>query len=168
MKVKHLKIKQFNMDNEVEFLEKTRLGKLFKLIFKNEYEAKLVYRILKFIKKQKNGLRVYGSTYKMCKMLNISYTYYMKLLKKLEELRLIEYVKHAQPIPIEKTLKKEDTKLAKDVTLHLEKRHKGKFIVLSDSTYFVMFLSWSARDWIQFKRPPSIEELFEEMTQQCE
>jgi len=131
-------------------------------MYKNRKEAKKAYEILQLIKKEPEGIRVYGNTYKMCKYLDISYPYLIKLLKTMENVGLIEYVKHYFPEPITQTLKKEDTKLEEDVIMHYEKRHRSAFIVLSNSVKFVRLLSSTARDWIRFRRQPLIFELAEE------
>jgi len=135
---------------------------MFDLMYKNRKEAKKAYEILQLIKKEPEGIRVYGNTYKMCKYLGISYPYLIKLLKTMENVGLIEYVKHYFPETITQTLTKEETKLEEDVIMHYEKRHRTSFIVLSNSVKFVRFLSSTARDWIRFRRPPTYFELAEE------
>ena len=162
-----MKTKQFNLDNEEDFF-KSDLGKMFQLIFKNNKEATLAYKLLQLIKEERHGIRVYGNTYKICEQLNISYPYLIKLLRIIENLGFIEYVKYSVPVIITQTLKKEDTKLTDDIVMHYEKRQRSAFIVLSNSVKFVKFLSSSARDWIRFRKISSLFGLSEEESEKNE
>jgi len=153
--------REINLDNEEEFVQ-SYIGKVFKMIFKDDHEIAIIFKFLKVIKSNIKGFRVYGNQVKLCKYLGISAPYFYKLKKKLLELGIIEEVNYPHPLAIKTNLPKNETNLNEDIALYSERRSKSKFLILSSSTKFVNTLSNAIYQWIKFRKPSLVAEMIVE------
>lgn len=150
------------LDKEEEFT-RSRLWFLFKLIFHNEQEALRAYRILKCIKRESHGFRIHGNKMALTQACKTTIPALNRTLKKMIDLKMIE-VREITSNAVNRNLRtKEETGLAEDFMLVRESKRKSKFLVISDSIWFVSIISLGLEEWIKFKRPPLITKLTMEM-----
>ena len=147
-----MKSKQINLDNEERFIKKSNMGWVLKFIFKNEQNLRFAYRIMKMIKEERKGMRVYGNQMKICKKLGISYLHYRKILDKMKEFGLIHLSRFYHPTLIGNKLPKEESALNENIISYTERKHKSDYIVLSDSSELSKHLSEFIKEWVRFRQ----------------
>jgi len=147
-----MKYKTINLDNEEDFIKKSHMAWILKFIFKNEQDLRYAFRIMKMIKEERKGMRVYGNQARICEKLDITYLHYRKILDKMKDFGLVRLSRFYHPTLIESNLPKEESALDENIVLYSERKHKSDYMVLSDSSNLSKHLSEFVREWTRFRQ----------------